>query len=98
MRMLRASIALTLLFAGAPPCLSQDYDPDYLATFSIIARDPATGELGFGVQSKAFAAGNRAVHIQSGVGVIAHQASANPMYGEIGVQLLRAGHTPQQAL
>jgi uncharacterized Ntn-hydrolase superfamily protein len=50
------------------------------------------------VQSKAFAAGNRAVHIRAGVGVIAHQASANPMYGEIGFELLRAGYTPQQAL
>ena len=50
------------------------------------------------MQSKAFAAGNRAVHIRAGVGVIAHQTSANPMYGEIGFELLRAGYTPQQAL
>jgi uncharacterized Ntn-hydrolase superfamily protein len=85
-----------LAIAAAAP--SQDYDPDYLATFSIIARDPASGELGFAVQSKAFAAGNRAVHIKAGLGVIAHQASANPMYGEIGFELLRAGLTPQQAL
>jgi hypothetical protein len=69
-----------------------------LATFSIIARDPATGESGFAVQSKAFAAGNRAVHIKAGLGVIAHQASANPMYGEIGFELLKNGYTPQQAL
>src|SRR5262245_11552326 len=91
------TIALAVLRLTAP-AVAQDYDPDYLATFSIIARDPASGELGFGVQSKAFAAGNRAVHIKAGVGVIAHQASANPMYGEIGFELLRAGYTPQQAL
>lgn len=92
---------LTLLitfFAMAAVAAAQDFDPDYLATFSIAARDPATGELGFAVQSKAFAAGNRAVHIKAGVGVIAHQASANPMYGEIGFALLQAGYTPQQAL
>src|SRR5262245_1171572 len=91
---------LTVLFAlgMTAPAFAQDYDPDYLATFSIIAREPSTGELGFAVQSKAFAAGNRAVHIKAGLAVIAHQASANPMYGEIGFELLSAGYTPQQAL
>jgi uncharacterized Ntn-hydrolase superfamily protein len=89
---------LLLIALLAPPASAQDFDPNLLATFSIIARDPATGELGFAVQSKAFAAGNRAVHIKAGLGVIAHQASANPMYGEIGFELLKAGYTPQQAL
>src|SRR5262245_3557459 len=91
-------IVFLTFFAAAGPALGQDFDPDYLATFSIAARDPATGELGFAVQSKAFAAGNRAVHLKAGLGVIAHQASANPMYGEIGFELLSAGYTPQQAL
>jgi uncharacterized Ntn-hydrolase superfamily protein len=77
---------------------AQEFDPNYLSTFSIIARDPRTGELGEGVQSKAFAPGNRAVHIKGGVGVIAHQASANPMYGELGLKLLESGMTPQEAL
>jgi len=77
---------------------AQDYDPNWLGTFSIIARDARTGELGEGVQSKAFAPGNRAVHVKGGVGVIAHQASANPMYGELGLKLLESGMTPQQAL
>jgi uncharacterized Ntn-hydrolase superfamily protein len=98
MRMIRTLIALFVLVVGAVAASAQDYDPDYLATFSIIAREPSTGELGFAVQSKAFAAGNRAVHIKAGLAVIAHQASANPMYGEIGFELLRAGYTPQQAL
>jgi len=69
-----------------------------MGTFSIIARDPNNGELGMGVQSKAFAAGNRAMTIKGGLAVIAHQASANPMYGAIGMELLGAGMTPQQAL
>ncbi len=89
---------LGLIVAFAAPAAAQDYDPNLLATFSIIARDPATGELGYAVQSKAFAAGNRAVHIKAGIGVIAHQASANPMYRDVGFELLRAGYTPQQAL
>jgi uncharacterized Ntn-hydrolase superfamily protein len=69
-----------------------------MGTFSIIARDPATGELGMAVQSKAFAAGNRAMTIKGGVAVIAHQASANPMYGSVGLELLGRGMTPEQAL
>jgi uncharacterized Ntn-hydrolase superfamily protein len=96
--MIRPAAVVCLLLALTAAGRAQDYDPDYLATFSIIARDPATGELGFAVQSKAFAAGNRAVAIKSGIGVIAHQAAANPMYGAIGFDLLQAGYTPQQAL
>lgn len=101
-----ALLILSLLLSWMPvlgvaqeqnPNLLQ-YDPDYLATYSIIARDPATGELGMGVQSKAFAAGNRAMHAKGGVAVIAHQASANPMYGAIGIDLIERGYSPQEAL
>ena len=73
-------------------------DPNYLGTYSIIGRDPATGELGMGVQSKAFGAGNRAMHAKGGLVIIAHQASANPMYGAVGIQLLQAGYSPEEAL
>ena len=71
---------------------------DAAGTFSIIARDPATGELGMGVQSKALAAGSRTITAVGGLAVIAHQATSNPMYGVLGIDLLRAGMTPQQAL
>ena len=77
---------------------ADDFDPDSMGTFSIIARDPASGELGMAVQSKAFAAGNRAMTIKGGVAVVAHQASANPMYGAVGLELIAAGMAPQQAL
>jgi uncharacterized Ntn-hydrolase superfamily protein len=94
----KVGIVLSLLIGFSVSAFAQDYDPNWLSTFSIIARDAKTGELGEGVQSKAFAPGNRALHIEGGVGVIAHQASANPMYGELGLQLLKQGMTPQQAL
>src|SRR4051812_42452618 len=94
----RIGFALSLALLWTASGFAQDYDPNWLGTFSIIARDARTGELGEGVQSKAFAPGNRAVHVKGGVGVIAHQASANPMYGELGLKLLEAGMTPQQAL
>jgi uncharacterized Ntn-hydrolase superfamily protein len=91
-------LALSLLALPTREAGAQEWDPDAMGTFSIIARDPASGELGMGVQSKAFAAGNRAMTIKGGVAVIAHQASANPMYGTVGLELLGAGMTPQQAL
>jgi uncharacterized Ntn-hydrolase superfamily protein len=89
-----------LMVLGLGPGLAsaQEYDPNMLGTFSIIARDPGTGEMGMGVQSKAFGAGNRAVAVKGGVAAIAHQASANPMYATIGFELLAAGMTPQDAL
>ncbi|WP_419165407.1 DUF1028 domain-containing protein [Candidatus Palauibacter sp.] len=74
------------------------HDPNYLGTYSIIGRDPDTGQLGMGVQSKAFGAGNRAMHAKGGLVIIAHQAAANPMYGAIGIELLQAGYSPEEAL
>ena len=67
-------------------------------TFSIVARDPNTGELGMAVQSKAFATGSRTITIKGGVAVVAHQSQSNPMYGALGLELLSAGMSPQQAL
>ena len=67
-------------------------------TFSIIARDVAVGELGMAVQSKAHAVGNRTVSARGGLAVIAHQAVSDPMYGQIGLELLQRGYSPQQAL
>jgi uncharacterized Ntn-hydrolase superfamily protein len=95
---LPASATIVLYLLGAAPAAAQVWDPDDMGTFSIIVRDPATGELGMGVQSKAFAAGNRAMTIKGGAAVIAHQASANPMYGSIGLELLATGMSPQLAL
>ena len=96
--MKHAAFAVFVLFALPQTSLAQEYDPNYLGTFSIIGRDSETGELGMGVQSKAFAAGNRAMHAKGGLVVIAHQAAANPMYGGIGVELLQAGYSPEEAL
>src|SRR5688572_24210446 len=77
---------------------SQDFDPNYLSTYSIIARDPETGELGMAVQSKVFAVGFRTWDAKGGLAVIAHQAASNPFYGKIGLEMLEAGLTPKQAL
>lgn len=94
MRIIIYVICSTLL-AGVCAA-AQDYDRE--STYSIIGRDAATGELGIGVQSKTVATGSRSRGGKGGVAVIAHQAASNPMYGTLGVTLLEAGMTPQQAL
>lgn len=57
-----------------------------------------SGQLGMAVQSKTIAVGSRTRSGKAGVAVIAHQSASNPMYGAIGIELLQAGMTPQQAL
>jgi uncharacterized Ntn-hydrolase superfamily protein len=51
-----------------------------------------------GVQSKSLGVGSRTITVIGGFVAIAHQATSNPMYGVLGVDLLRAGMSPQQAL
>lgn len=64
-------------------------------TWSIIARDNATGQFGIAVATKFFAVGARVPHIAGGIGAVATQALVNPYYGIDGVTLLRAGNSPQ---
>jgi uncharacterized Ntn-hydrolase superfamily protein len=67
-------------------------------TWSIIARDAATGEFGIAVATRFFAAGALVPHIAAGVGAIATQALVNPYYGIDGLKLLRAGRAPCDVL
>ena len=67
-------------------------------TFSIVARDPATGDLGVAVQSKFLAVGSVVPWARAGVGAIATQAFANVAYGPDGLALLAGGATAEDAL
>ena len=67
-------------------------------TYSIVARDPRTGELGVAVQSHWFAAGGTVPWAEAGVGAVATQAFLEMSYGPRGLDLLRAGATAQQTL
>ncbi|WP_091545752.1 DUF1028 domain-containing protein [Alkaliphilus peptidifermentans] len=69
-----------------------------ISTFSIVARDPHTGELGVAVQSKFLAAAAVVSWAKAGAGAIATQAMANLDYGELGLKLLEKGYTAQQTL
>jgi uncharacterized Ntn-hydrolase superfamily protein len=64
-------------------------------TWSIIAKDNATGQIGIAVATKFFAVGARVPHIAPAIGGIATQALVNPYYGIDGVKLLREGRTPR---
>src|SRR5437762_7155381 len=63
-------------------------------TWSIIARDFLTGQIGIAVATRFFAVGARVPHIAAGMGGIATQALVNPYYGIDGVRLLREGLEP----
>ncbi|WP_040485430.1 DUF1028 domain-containing protein [Lutibaculum baratangense] len=67
-------------------------------TWSIIAREPATGRLGIAAASRFFALGARVPFVETGVGIVATQALLNPLYGRKGLALLREGHTAQEAV
>src|SRR5215471_20090712 len=69
-----------------------------MATFSIVAIDPKTGDLGVAVASRYFAVGSVVPWAEAGVGAIATQADVNVGYGPRGLELLRQGLTAQQVL
>jgi uncharacterized Ntn-hydrolase superfamily protein len=97
--------ALVFSLLLAVPCLAQEAPtpaaaaPDpWFSTFSIIAFDPATSELGVGVQSRAFGAGAAVPYAIPGVGAVATQASANRSYGPKAIALLQQGLSPAEVV
>jgi uncharacterized Ntn-hydrolase superfamily protein len=66
-----------------------------LSTFSIVAADPAQGEIGIAVQSKFLAVGAVVPWAETGAGAIATQAWANTTFGPRALELLRAGEPPE---
>lgn len=67
-------------------------------TYSIVARDPATGELGVAVQSQSFNTGAAVPWARPGVGAIATQSFTDRRYGWRGLQLLERGETPDETM
>jgi uncharacterized Ntn-hydrolase superfamily protein len=67
-------------------------------TYSIVARDPDTGQLGVAVQSHYFSAGSVVTWAEAGVGAVASQASSDPAYGKLGLDLMRARKSAPDAL
>jgi uncharacterized Ntn-hydrolase superfamily protein len=67
-------------------------------TYSIVARDAETGELGVAVQSHWFSVGTAVTWAEAGVGAVATQSLVEISYGPLGLELMRAGKSAQQAL
>lgn len=75
-----------------------DKSNPFAHTFSIVARDPLTGEMAVGVQSHWFGVGTAVPWGQAGVGVVATQSFVNKAYGVRGLELMKQGKTANEAL
>lgn len=69
-----------------------------VSTYSIVARDPATGEFGVAVQSHWFSVGTIVAWAESGVGAVATQSFVDPSYGKLGLEMMRLGRAAPDAL
>ena len=67
-------------------------------TFSIVARDPVTGEFGVAVQSHWFSVGPIVAWAEAGVGAVATQSFVDPSYGKNGLELMRSGKSAPDTL
>lgn len=90
------------LFLAAFPVFNALAEPGKplrpVSTYSIVARDPDTGELGTAVQSHWFSVGSIVIWAEPGIGAVATQSFVEPSYGPLGLQLMRTGKTASQAL
>ncbi len=101
-----AFLVIVLVFAACARDRRQQSRPtghenataEPVATFSIVAYDPDTGDLGVAVQSRFFGVGSVVPWARAGVGAVATQALANTTYGPRGLGLLAAGASPEQVV
>lgn len=75
-----------------------DLMPAWTSTFSIVAADPSTGQVGVAVQSKYFAVGAIVPWVRAGVGAVATQSYVLVKYGPILLDALERGERPPAAL
>ncbi|HEX8942185.1 MAG TPA: DUF1028 domain-containing protein [Gemmatimonadaceae bacterium] len=105
MRCLRAAVLLTALVSthltaqSRMPTRGDTTDrPWPTGTFSILAYDPETGEIGAAVQSRVFSVGNGVLWAEAGVGAAATQAIVDVSYGPQALELLRKGMDAEQVV
>ncbi len=99
----RTLTMMTVMSAGiASHCPAEAPDrPRFqrpVATYSIVARDPQTGEMGVAVQSHWFSVGSVVSWAEAGVGAVATQSLVDPAYGPLGLDIMRAGRSAPDAL
>jgi len=89
-------LAVLLLLVASTLAVPQSLPP--VATFSIVAIDPQTGDLGVAVASRYFSVGSVVPWAMADVGAVATQADVNVGYGQQAIDLLRQGLTAQEVL
>ena len=94
------SVLLFVLFFYFEGISQQVYSKKepFAHTYSIVARDTITGEMGVAVQSHWFSVGSLVTWGKAGVGVVATQSFINPSFGPRGLNLLENGLTPRLAV
>lgn len=100
MKRLFLTLALLCCFVAQDAFSQQQFnaqDP-FAHTFSIVARDSATGNIGVAVQSHWFSVGNTVSWARAGVGAVATQSLVNKSFGPRALDLLEQGLSPQQAM
>lgn len=75
-----------------------DLHGPFAHTYSIVARDERSGDIGAGVQSHWFSVGTMVPWALAGVGAVVTQSFTNPAFGPEGLKLLSEGKTPQKAV
>jgi uncharacterized Ntn-hydrolase superfamily protein len=94
-RMKKSVIVLSSVLLAAP-LVAEPLRPVH--TFSIVARDAATGDIGVAVQSHWFSVGSVVPWAEAGVGAVATQSFVDPSYGREGLALMRGGASAPDAL
>lgn len=102
-RFLEFTFALVAISCGLLPARGQQPLPQKVPlrpvhTFSIVARDPETGDLGVAVQSHWFSVGSVVPWAEAGVGAVATQSFVDPAYGRLGLEMMRSGKSAPDAL
>ena len=93
-----AALLMTLAVSSAEAVVIDGVWVKPVTTFSIVARDPETGQLGVAVQSHWFSVGSTVPWVKAGVGAVATQSLTDVTYGPLGLDLMQAGKTAEQAL
>ena len=97
---MKRPLFLNLLLILSCFAVAEDHSalrPQKVSTFSIVARDPATGQMGIAVASRYFSVGSVVPWAEANVGAVATQANVNVGYGPKALELLRQGLTAQEA-
>ncbi|MGE5680576.1 MAG: DUF1028 domain-containing protein [Bacillota bacterium] len=92
------AVLLIIAFSKSYSQILPDFSDPFAHTFSIVARDKVTGDIGVAVQSHWFNVGAAVPWAEAGVGAVATQSLVNVSFGKRGLELLKQGKPPKEAL